>query len=309
MGLTQSTPEQPLQPAPDELVNSVATASEPSRPISPPHPSRSSLNPTSSRRSAFSYFLPLSHPDIQHSHLSPTLDDIRRTADIVSAKLPPELVVRVLDEAGYWAGCRSLIQKELTVMARSPSPRIFPPPRKWSNGQEGEVSIVDGREGEVWYLASEVIGCDEARSVNLRHTQISSKPSARQVAPSEMARDNVYEDKDKNERLLSAGDRNGEDDEKLKCWLRGIVIETLSKDQGWSDNRQAYGTCRLSAVLWNFLTCVLMVSGTYEHSYSWFEVSLLRDGKEVENSRRSFQNNVHGQSASLCLYHFGMRLD
>lgn len=34
--------------------------------------------------------------------------------------------------------------------------------------------------------------------------------------------------------------------------------------------------------------------GTYEHSYSWFEISLLRNGIEVPDSRIRIQNNVHG---------------
>ncbi len=37
------------------------------------------------------------------------------------------------------------------------------------------------------------------------------------------------------------------------------------------------------------------LTGTYEQSYSWFELSLLRDGKEVRGSRYAVQNNVHGK--------------
>lgn len=40
------------------------------------------------------------------------------------------------------------------------------------------------------------------------------------------------------------------------------------------------------------------LTGTYEHSYSWFEVSLLRDGQEVPGSRTSIQNNVHGEQSA-----------
>lgn len=39
--------------------------------------------------------------------------------------------------------------------------------------------------------------------------------------------------------------------------------------------------------------------GTYEQSYSWFELSLLRDGKEVPNSRHVLQYNVHGRTRLL----------
>lgn len=37
---------------------------------------------------------------------------------------------------------------------------------------------------------------------------------------------------------------------------------------------------------------------TYEHSYSWFELSLVRQGKEVPESRTKIQHNVHGKSCS-----------
>lgn len=39
-----------------------------------------------------------------------------------------------------------------------------------------------------------------------------------------------------------------------------------------------------------------LTQGTYEGSYSWFELGLLRDGKEVEGSRCHLQNNVVGES-------------
>ncbi|EIW71021.1 hypothetical protein TREMEDRAFT_27701 [Tremella mesenterica DSM 1558] len=60
---------------------------------------------------------------------------------------------------------------------------------------------------------------------------------------------------------------------KEKIWVWKIVVDTLSKDQGWSSSGQHYGT--------------------YQQCYSWFEVSLWRDGREVEGSRCSIQSNVH----------------
>lgn len=250
MGLTQSTHDQASEG--QDVLDAANGEPEPSRPTSPPHPSRSPLNPTSSRRSAFSYFLPISHRDLQHSHLNPTLDDVRKTAELLSARLPAELVLRVLDEARYWAGCRTLIQKDLMVVAGHTSPRNLPQPRTWRNGQETQVGLPEDEDGNVWYLASEPVGCDETRL---------------------------------------SGSRAGGGG----CWVRGLVIETLSKDQGWSSavqaDRSLYGES-LSRV---FPRMTERDKGTYEQSYSWFEVALVRNGKEVENSRRSFQNNIHGQ--------------
>jgi hypothetical protein len=42
-----------------------------------------------------------------------------------------------------------------------------------------------------------------------------------------------------------------------------------------------------------------LTAGTYDHSYTWFDLALLRDGKEVEGSRIDFQHNVHGESRQL----------
>ncbi|WRT64598.1 uncharacterized protein IL334_001531 [Kwoniella shivajii] len=67
-------------------------------------------------------------------------------------------------------------------------------------------------------------------------------------------------------------------DETDKVWIRKCVIEILSKDQGWSTNDPSH-------------------YGTYEQSYSWFDVALWRrEGgveREVEGSRHAIQNNVH----------------
>lgn len=226
MGSSQSIPEEPT--AHDIL-------DTPARTTSPPHPSRSNLNPATPTRSGISYFLPISTPDLQHSHLSPTLDDIRKTSDLLARKLPPELVVRVLDEARCWAGCRTLIQKDLTVIAGAPTPRG--PPMGWESGQErhpGLESLKDGMDGEVWYLASEPIGCDE------------SAPST--AGPNRNKRMSSSEKREASEKqTLNSDDEDMEqdDEETSKCWLRGMVIETLSKDQGWSSavtaNPKLYG--------------------------------------------------------------------
>lgn len=226
MGSSQSTPEEPT--AHDIL-------DTPARPTSPAHPSRSNLNPATPTRSGISYFLPISTPDLQHSHLSPTLDNTRTISELLTKKLPPELVVRVLDEAKLWAGCRTLIQKDLTVVAGAPTPRA--PPMGWKSGQErhlGLEDLKDERDGEVWYLASEPIGCDE------------SSPSTAGPNRSRGILSSEKQEAEENKTMYS-GDEDIEDEgeARSKCWLRGMVIETLSKDQGWSDlirrNPKLYG--------------------------------------------------------------------
>lgn len=37
------------------------------------------------------------------------------------------------------------------------------------------------------------------------------------------------------------------------------------------------------------------MTGTYDASYSWFELSLLRNGREVPESRTKIQYNIHGE--------------
>lgn len=58
---------------------------------------------------------------------------------------------------------------------------------------------------------------------------------------------------------------------------------------------------KLCPALWSVWVSVLCARhspnvGTYNSSFSWFEVSLLREDKEVPGSRHIVQHNVHGQS-------------
>ncbi|ORY24020.1 hypothetical protein BCR39DRAFT_548198 [Naematelia encephala] len=240
----------------------------------PSRPSTSRLNPTrNTSRSFMSYFLPISTPDLTHDHLPPFPADIDETISALSPPhlplLPPEIVYQILDLAEYWLVCRRMSRRPVTVVAGAPSPRLRAPGNqpgsRWLGGQEeemreemeigddddeeeGEGGLTD-REGEVWYLVSSPIGCAEE--------------------PAE-------EDSNTNERQMKEdtgerGDRHPKHTPKGR--LRRVVIETLSRDQGWSSHAPFYGT--------------------YEQSYSWFELSLLRSGKEVPNSRISIQNNVH----------------
>jgi hypothetical protein len=207
MGAWQSSP-----------ANDVLQPSDPPPPSSPPHPSRSELNPTRPRpRNALSYFLSAPSSDLIHSHYHPTINDINKTIQILSCKLPPELVLRVIDESRYWAGCRNLLKKEIEVVSAQPGMRRLPRASGWRTGQEEGVELAD-EIGQIWYLLSEEVGCESSPSP--------PTGSAAAGTSEESGKQSVTVKK-----KLEEGD---EDEEEKGCWLREIVIETLSKDQGWS---------------------------------------------------------------------------
>ncbi|KAK4684939.1 hypothetical protein P7C73_g5220, partial [Tremellales sp. Uapishka_1] len=178
---------------------------DPSTPASPPAPSVSPLNPP---RSPLRYFSTPTAPE--HHHLTPSPRDIQQVTAILSKRLPPELVPRILEFAEYFSGCRRFNPRKFNVTAGGVLPRgkrgvLF------STGQETELQVEMAMEGSglkdelgnYWYLVSEPVGC---------------------------------------------GDHDGEEEEESDrppSWLRGIVLETKSKDQGWtSANPQFYGRIR-----------------------------------------------------------------
>jgi hypothetical protein len=209
MGAWQSTP-----------ANDILQPANPPTPSSPPHPSRSELNPTRPRpRNALSYFLSAPTSDLIHSHYNPTIVDINKTIQILSCKLPLELVLRVLDECRYWAGCRNLLKKEIEVVSAQPGMRRLPRASGWKTGQEGGVELAD-EIGQIWYLLSEEVGCESSSSHATGTASVGpevggSKPDIKKSEEEEEAEED-------------------EGEEEKGCWLREIVIETLSKDQGWS---------------------------------------------------------------------------
>jgi hypothetical protein len=202
---TQNPDQQPLATESGQMASN-----QPARPSSPPHPSRSTFTQRPRPRTALSYFLPNPTPELQHSHSSPTIQDIRQTINILSTKLPTELVSRILDEGRYWAGNRVLLKKELDVAAALPHSTRIPRESGWRNGQEEGVRL-DERVGEVWYLLSEAVG-----GVSAEEGESSS------LATNELRQSRTKDEPDE------------EEEEEEGCWLREIVIETLSKDQGWS---------------------------------------------------------------------------
>ncbi|RXK35203.1 hypothetical protein M231_07536 [Tremella mesenterica] len=144
------------------------------------------------------------------------------------------------------------------------------------NREEEEDRVRDAwsldRRGEVWFLSSEPIGCSHRTLSSLQpsqfqHTQSSptSQLSSSPESPSTFSHPQPLQIRQTAQKVFEG--------RKEKIWVWKIVVDTLSKDQGWSSSGQHYGT--------------------YQQCYSWFEVSLWRDGREVEGSRCSIQSNVH----------------
>lgn len=220
MGAWLSTTQDPHQQSATTNTGQSVT-DVPARTSSPPHPSRSTFTQTRPRpRTALSYFLSNPTPDLQHSHSEPTLQDIHQTTEILSTKLPLEVVSRILDEARYWAGNRVLLKKELDVAAALPHSTRIPRESGWKNGQEEGVELKDG-VGEVWYLLSEAVGSVSAEEVESR----APVPKRRNPRTDAGEYGQAKEEEETKEE---------EEEAEEGCWLREIVIETLSKDQGWS---------------------------------------------------------------------------
>jgi hypothetical protein len=126
------------------------------------------------------------------------------------------LVLRVIDESRYWAGCRNLLKKEIEVVSAQPGMRRLPRASGWRTGQEEGVGLND-EIGQIWYLLSEEVGCESSPS-----------PGAGTSAAG------AGEGGSKPDIKKSEEEKEAEEEEEKGCWLREIVIETLSKDQGWS---------------------------------------------------------------------------
>jgi hypothetical protein len=129
-----------------------------------------------------------------------------------------------MDEARYWAGCRNLLTKNLEVKAAEVSPRRG----GWLNGQENWVDrdeVKEG-EGEVWYLLSEPLGCDRESGESARLSSTAVKAPGPKIEAF-MHQEGVKEGEEE-----KSGPQ--QEEEEPGCWAREIIIETLSKDQGWS---------------------------------------------------------------------------
>ncbi|WWC68133.1 uncharacterized protein I206_102056 [Kwoniella pini CBS 10737] len=227
--------------------------------VDPPRPTESPLNPTPASSGILSYFYNPTKPSVTHHHLHPSsIEIICVTKYLNHLGLPIELVPRVLDFAEYWTSCRRMNNKQILVDSIRHRGHLPGGEGPWSAGQTDEITTSsrvnrDGglkcTRGNVWYLISSPIGCISPLKSNQEITPIKSNEcnESNSIRKPQESYDNV--------------------------WIRRCIIETLSKDQGWSTSSTEH-------------------YGTYEQSYSWFEISLLRDDKEVEGSRHSIQHNI-----------------
>jgi hypothetical protein len=111
------------------------------------------------------------------------------------------------------------LKKEIEVVSAQPGMRRLPRASGWKTGQEEGVELRD-EIGQIWYLLSEEVGCENSPS----HVT-GTTPAGPDVGGSKL------------DVKSSEKEEEGEEDEgeeEKGCWLREIVIETLSKDQGWS---------------------------------------------------------------------------
>ncbi|WVQ75796.1 hypothetical protein IAR50_005429 [Cryptococcus sp. DSM 104548] len=216
------------------------SASQTSSPTVPPPQTLPASSPLSQPKGFISYFLPSS--EITHKHRHPTLHDIRLISHYLSTLLPGELVERVMDEAEIWQVCWRAQRSKMVCPSRMKGGINATDGSLWQTGQEaevGEAAMAGGlrcQNGEAWYLISSPIGCS------------GDQDEEQDAAAEEQSRPR-------------------------RAWVKKVVIETSSRDQGWSDHKQHYGT--------------------YEGSHSWFEISLLRNDQEVPGSRAEIQFNVH----------------
>jgi hypothetical protein len=112
------------------------------------------------------------------------------------------------------------LKREIEVVSAHPGMRRLPRASGWKTGQEEGVELRD-EIGQIWYLLSEEVGCERSQSHATGTT-----PAGPEVGGTKL-------DVKKAEKEDEAGEEEEEEEEK-GCWLREIVIETLSKDQGWS---------------------------------------------------------------------------
>ncbi|ODN79389.1 hypothetical protein, variant [Cryptococcus amylolentus CBS 6039] len=211
-----------------------------SLPTAPPPQTLPASSPLSQPKGFMSYFIPSSEPTHKHRH--PTIHDVQLIYAYIASRLPGELVGQVMDEAEIWPVCWRAQRAKMVCPSRVKGGINMMDGGLWETGQEaevGEAALERGlrcRNGEAWYLVSSPIGC-------------------------------FGEQKEGQESETEEHER------RRKAWVKKVVIETSSRDQGWSDHRQHYGT--------------------YKGSHSWFEISLLRNDLEVPGSRAEIQFNVH----------------
>jgi hypothetical protein len=114
-----------------------------------------------------------------------------------------------------------LLKKEIEVVSAQPGMRRLPRVSGWRTGQEEGV-VLDDEIGQIWYLLSEEVGCESSQS-HVTGSATAGPDTGGTKLDVKVAKE---EEEPKDEKRETADEKG--------CWLREIVIETLSKDQGWS---------------------------------------------------------------------------
>lgn len=198
--------------------------------------------------------MPSSTPKFTHSHLPPNPNDIKQISSLLIQKgLPAELIPKILDYASYWPACRCMSTRSLTLTANRRSPRLHYD-NPWTGGQEEELeremcamgSGLRDRNGEVWYLVTRPLGCgygdDEGEEEKGKEK---GKGKGNEVETDD-------EERVKEVDANAALEGSVEDGRIVGGWLRKVVVETLSQDQGWSTGSPAEAYGESSSSIYSF---------------------------------------------------------
>ncbi|WVN89290.1 uncharacterized protein L203_104511 [Cryptococcus depauperatus CBS 7841] len=173
----------------------------------------------------FSLFQPAPEILLTHDHRQPTLDDIDLVITYLGhLGLPLEMATCILDMAEYWSPCRRESRKD--VMVLSTSDIGYAKNADWNTGQEHEVPAEAIEQGGGLYNTKGQLWYMVSSPIGCTNGQHSTHSGP--------------------------------------TWARRVIVETFSRDQGWSNFAEYY--------------------------------ALLRKGQEVPGSRTELQHNVHGKS-------------
>lgn len=189
-----------------------------------------------------------------HAHIRPGPAAIERVLHFLTLKgLPVDLAEKVLDEAEYWSVCKRQCKQPMTIDARMPSPRVratFAAASTMNqhahgtgasgNGQEEELawerSVPDNgleeRNGSAWVVVSGRIGC-----LSLRDSRRGNENGGMGHTVIDASSDGFDEDR----KTIATGNELQRTRPMDSAYLRRVVIDTFSRDQGWSDHAKHYG--------------------------------------------------------------------
>lgn len=226
------------------------------------------------------YFLPAPSLLLTHDHPRPASASASIEAAL-QLRLPPDIVQRILDLAGIWTACRRTNRRALVVQAGGAEPHGWRGIAWSTGQEEelgadlamGGGGLDDG-PGKIWYLVSAPVGCCSEQQAAGREREDWDATDGPEVLGGERAE---WLAASRRLRLAGTGDRGegngeGEADEgsedgeverrlalervrpsaapgpgpgpnrpRQQWWLRKVVLETYSRDQGWTVNDDHYG--------------------------------------------------------------------